>query len=269
MKKKPLFALLLGLALLLAFVLMAARPGLFTAYGQKDMFSPWLDSSRKHPLGTNAMGYDVAAELVYAAKETLTVGLCSSVLCLGLGTLIGVLSVRKGAVGAVFNGLINIFVLLPRLICLIVLSGFLGSSRQNLIALISAFNWVGIARNVRAKVQHIHEQPFMEALTIQGFSRFHIVLFHVLPNLSDVLLSRFLLGVTSCIMLESTLSFLGFGDLYHPSWGTMINFAYKRGAFLRGAYAYLLSPGVCIVLLSLSFYFISLWFEDKQNSIEE
>ena len=269
MKKKPLFPLLLGLLLLLLFAFMAVCPQWFTAYGLKDMFPQWMEPCAEHPLGTNAMGYDVRTELVYAAKETLYVGLASSILCLVLGTLMGVLSVRKGAVGAVFNGLINIFVLLPRLICLIVLSGFLGSSRQNLIALISAFNWVGIARNVRAKVQHIQQQPFMEALTIQGFSRVHIVLRHVLPNLSDVLLSRFLLGVNSCIMLESTLSFLGFGDLYHPSWGTMINFAYKRGAFLRGAYAYLLSPGVCIVLLSLSFYFISLWFEDKQNNIEE
>ena len=69
-------------------------------------------------------------------------------------------------------------------------------------------------------------------------------------NLYDVLLSRFLLGVNnSCIMMESTLSFLGFGDLYYPTWGTMINFAYKRGAFLRQAYEYLLSPGVCIMLL--------------------
>ena len=269
MKKKPIFPLLLGLLLLLLFVLMSVRPALFTAYGQKEQFTQWLKPSAEHLLGTNAMGYDVWTELVCAAKETLYVGLASSILCLALGTLIGVLSVRKGIVGAVFNGLINVFVLLPRLICLIVLSGFLGSSRQNLIALISAFNWVGIARNVRAKVVHIHEQPFMEALTIQGFSRFHIVLHHVLPNLSDVLLSRFLLGVNSCIMLESTLSFLGFGDLYHPSWGTMINFAYKRGAFLRGAYGYLLSPGACIVLLSLSFYFVSLWFEDRQNSVED
>lgn len=86
---------------------------------------------------------------------------------------------------------------------------------------------------------------------IQGYSRKHIILRHILPNLYDVLLSRFLLGVNSCIMMESTLSFLGFGDLYHPTWGTMINFAYKRGAFLRQAYAYLLSPGVCIMMLSL------------------
>ena len=89
-----------------------------------------------------------------------------------------------------------------------------------------------------------------------------------MPNLYDVLISRFLLGVNSCIMMESTLSFLGFGDLYYPTWGTMINFAYKRGALLRRAYGYLLAPGVCIMLLSLSFYFISLYFEHRQATIQ-
>ena len=96
-----------------------------------------------------------------------------------------------------------------------------------------------------------------------------LIITHDIPNLYDVLLSRFLLGVNSCIMMESTLSFLGFGDLYYPTWGTMINFAYKRGAFLRQAYEYLLSPGVCIMLLSLSFYLISLYFEHRQATIQD
>lgn len=269
MKRKPWFALLLGLCLLLLFSLMALRPSLFTPYGLKDMFQRWEGRSAEHILGTNALGYDVFTELVCGAGETLFIGLSSSLICLVLGATLGILSLRRGILGQLADGLLNIFALLPRLICLIVLSGFLGSSRKTLILLISAFNWVGIARNVRAKVMHLNRQPFMEALTVQGFSRLHIVLHHVLPNLSDVLLSRFLLGVNSCIMLESTLSFLGFGDLYHPSWGTMINFAYKRGAFLRGAFAYLLSPGLCIVLLSLSFYFISLFIEKTSDSITE
>ena len=92
---------------------------------------------------------------------------------------------------------------------------------------------------------------------------------HILPNLSDVLLSRFLLGVNSCIMMESTLSFLGLGDLYRPTWETMVNFAYKRGAFLRGAYQYLLPPGVCVMLLCLAFYLISLWLTARKETILE
>lgn len=263
------FALLLGLLLLALFLLMACAPALFTDYGQKEMFPKWLPLSREHLLGTNALGYDIFTELVYGTRQTLYIGLVSSVITLILGAGIGTLAAGTGILSRLADGLINIFVLLPRLITLIVLAAFLGSSDWNRILLISAFSWVGTARSVKVKVQHIHVQPYLENLSIQGYSRLHITLYHILPNLSDVLLSRFLLGVNSCILMESTLSFLGFGDLYRPTWGTMINFAYQRGAFLRGAYAYLLTPGLCILLLSLSFYLISLWFEGHSDTISE
>ena len=265
--KKHTIPLAAGGAMLLVFLLAALFPGLFTPYAQKEMFGPWLAASPEHLLGTNALGYDIFTELIYGTRRTMLVGVSSSILTLLLGGVIGTLSAGKG--GSFFNGLINIFVLLPKLVTMIVLATFLGSSGKTLVMLIAAFSWVGTARNVRAKVIHLNSQPFIENCAIQGYSRFHIVLYHILPNLYDVLISRFLLGVNGCIMMESTLSFLGFGDLYYPTWGTMINFAYKRGAFLRRAYGYLLSPGICIMLLSLSFYLISLFFEGKQSTIQE
>ena len=70
-------------------------------------------------------------------------------------------------------------------------------------------------------------------------------------------------------MLEASLSFLGFGDIYHPTWGTMVNLAYKNGAFLRRSFNYLLSPGLAIMLLSLSFYLILLALEDNFDVIKE
>lgn len=269
MKNKRLIPLILGLVLLSGFLIMALWPQALTDYGRKEMFRPWLDPSPEHLLGTNALGYDVFTELVYGTRETLLIGVSSSVLTLLLGTLIGILAAQKGILSAVFNGLINVFVLIPKLITLIVLASFVGASQGHLIVLICAFSWVGIARNVRAKVISLYAQPFIENCVIQGYSRPHIVARHIIPNLYDVLICRFLLGVNSCIMMESTLSFLGFGDLYYPTWGTMINFAYKRGAFIRQAYGYLLSPGVCIMLLSLSFYLISVFFEGRKERICE
>lgn len=269
MRKKGLFPLVLGLFLLLVFVLAAFAPELFTGYGPKELFSKWLPMSRAHLLGTNAMGYDIFTELVYGARQTLLVGLLSSILTLLLGAGIGILASFRGWAGRLFNGLIQIFVLLPKLITLIVLAAFFGSSAAHLVILIAAFSWAGTARTVRAKVLQLHTQPFIESCRILGYSRAHIAVRHILPNLSDVLLSRFLLGVNSCIMMESTLSFLGLGDLYRPTWGTMVNFAYKRGAFLRGEYQYLLAPGVCIMLLCLAFYAVSLWFTARKETISE
>ena len=259
--------LLLGVLLLLIFAFAALFPRAITPYGQKEMFSAWEKPNMQHPLGTNALGYDVFAELVYGTRDTLLIGLSSSVLTLLLGLLIGTLAARRNLIGGLFDGMTNVLILLPRLIALIVLSAFVGAGRIQLIVLIALFGWAGTARAVRERVRHLAVQPFIKALTVQGFSRVHIAFFHMLPNLSDILLTRFLLGVNSCILMESTLSFLGFGDLYHPTWGTMMNFAYRRGAFLRQAYAYLLTPGICIVLLSLALYLISLWFTKRKETI--
>lgn len=265
MRKARNLPLILGCLILLVFVFAALWPSLLTPYGQKDIFASWEKPSVPHPLGTNALGYDVLAELVYGTRDTLLIGLVSSVLTLLFGLVIGVLAAQNGPVGAFFNGLINLFVLLPRLVSLIVLSAFLGNGMGTLILLIALFGWAPTARAVRERVRHLMVQPFMEALRIQGLGTGEIALRHVLPNLGDILLTRFLLGVNSCIMMESTLSFLGFGDLYHPTWGTMINLAYRRGAFLRSAYGYLLMPGLCIVVLSLAFYLISLWISQRRD----
>ena len=197
MRKKGLLPLILGLLLLTVFAFSAFAPGLFTGYGQKELFTKWLPISRGHLLGTNAMGYDIFTELVYGARQTLLVGVLSSILTLILGAGIGILGSFHGWIGQIFNGLIQIFVLLPKLITLIVLATFFGSSAAHLIILIAAFSWVGTARAVRAKVLQLHTQPFIESCRILGYSRAHIAVRHILPNLSDVLLSRFLLGVNS------------------------------------------------------------------------
>ncbi len=261
------FPLYIGLALLLILLLMAFFPGLFTHWLPKDMDKAWLPPGGGHLLGTNGLGYDLWAELVYGAGETLLVGLLSSVLAMALGAVIGMLSAGKGIVSAVLNGLIQIFVLLPRLITLIVLAAFFGSGSRSLILLIALFSWSGTARVVRAQVQQLRSQPFLESCRVQGLGPGRILFCHLLPNLYELLLSRFLLGVNSCVLMESTLSFLGFGDLYHPTWGTIINLSWKRGALLRSAWAGLLAPGLCIMLLSLAFYLISIYIQGRRETV--
>lgn len=269
MRNKRLPFLILGILILLVFLSAALFPTLYTSYDRKESYGPWIAPCKEHILGTNSLGYDIFTELVYGTGDTLSVGLASSILTLILGCTIGLLSTAKGPLGVLSDGLISIFALFPRLVALIVLSGFVGNSFTAMVLLISAFSWVGIARAVRARVLHINAQPYIEACRMYGYSKLHTAIKHVLPNLKDVLLSRFLLGITGCIMMESTLSFLGFGNIYYPTWGVMINFARSRGALIRGAYNYLLSPCACIMLLSLSFYFISLYIEGKQSTISD
>lgn len=96
MRKKGLLPLILGLLLLLMFALAAFAPELFTSYSQKELFTKWLPISREHLLGTNAMGYDILTELIYGARQTLLVGVLSSILTLILGAGIGILGSFHG-----------------------------------------------------------------------------------------------------------------------------------------------------------------------------
>lgn len=257
----------IGVLLLLVFVLAAIAPNIFTDYGRKDSFGAWIEPNDEHILGTNALGYDVFTELVYGTKDTLLIGLCAGLLSLVIGVIIGFLSESKGMVGMIFGTITNVFACFPKLIAVIVLSAFIGGDSVALIFLIAGFGWVGTARAVRAKVASIKTKPYVEICSVYGYGKLRTALFHILPNLKDVIVYRLLVGVNSAIMTESTLSFLGFGNLYYPTWGVMINFARTRGAIINGAYAYLLAPCVAIMLLSISIYFISIYFDEKKNAI--
>lgn len=264
MKKSRLVALILGCTILALFVFMSVCPKVFTPYAPKQTFELWLKPSASHILGTNDVGYDIFTEIVYGASQTFFIGISSSLLALILGALIGVLSAQNGFIGQIFSGLINLFVMLPKLVCLIVLAAFAGNGYLNRILLIALFGWVGTAREIRAKTIKIKSSSYIENCKIHGFGKIHIAVFHILPNLFDLLFARFLNGVNGSVMTESALSFLGIGDLYNPTWGTMINLAFRRGAFIRGAYNYLLMPAVCISLLVLAFYLIGLALK-KEN----
>lgn len=266
MKNKRL-SLYAGLLILAFFLVMTLAPGIFTSYAPKDMFKEWLKPSNEHLLGTNSLGCDIFTELVYGARETIFVGILSSALTMAAAIIIGFLSAAKGFVGRVFSGLINIFLMLPKLVCIIVLSAFFSGDRLSVIILIAVFSWAPAARSIRAKVLQLSSAPFAESLKLLGFSPVHISVFHILPNTRDVLLPRFLLEVNSCILMESSLAFLGIGDIYNPTWGSIVNIAYKRGAFLRGAYWYLLTPGLCIAMLSLAFSLIASYLEHRKESI--
>lgn len=186
------------------------------------MFGPWLAASPEHLLGTNALGYDIFTELIYGTRQTLLVGLTSSILTLLLGSVIGTLAAGKGRQHLQWiHQHLRSASKAGNDDCTGKLSRKLQQKPDSADCHVQLG---GNSRSVRAKVIHLNSQPFIENCVIQGYSREHIVTHHILPNLYDVLISRFLLGVNSCIMMESTLSFLGFGDLYFPTWGTMINF---------------------------------------------
>ena len=265
-RNKAAFAI--GISILLLFAAFAVFPDAFARFGLKEMNAPWLRPDGNHWLGTNDLGYDVFTEIVYSSGSTLWIGLTAAFISLFLGTGIGLLAgYLPGWLGEIANGIIQVFLMIPMLPMAIVIASFCGTATGNIIWIISILGWCGTARTVRVRAMQLKQTAFVEGLIILGISKSRILLFHVLPNLYEVILSRYIVSVTRCMMLEATLSFLGLGNPTDVTWGRMINLAYRRGGFTRGAYNWLAAPGVCIALIVIAFYLINHALEAKNDEV--
>ena len=165
------------------------------------------------------------------------------------------------------SGVIQVFLMIPMLPAAIVVGAYCGGTLVSVIGIIAALGWCATARTVRARTVQLMQSEFAEGFRVLGFSRARIVLRHVLPNLQEVVLSRYIMTVARCVMLEATLSFLGLGDASRITWGRMIHLAYKRGGFTNGAWNWLAAPGVCIFLLVLAMYAINTYFESRGREV--
>lgn len=266
--KRNKIILALGLCIMAVFCAFALLPGVFAPYGAKEMSTPWLAPGAGHLLGTNDLGYDIFSELVYATRSTLIIGLASAMISLVIGSSIGLAAgYLPGWKGEIAGGIIQVFLMIPMLPMAIVIGAFLGTETRNIILIIAVLGWCATARTVRVRAMQIKQTPFVESLMILGIPRGRIIFKHILPNLLEVILSRYIMTVARCIMLEATLSFLGMGDPTDVTWGRMINIAYKRGGFTNGAYNWLVTPGICIALLVIAFYCINQYFEAKGQEV--
>ncbi len=257
-----------GLLILAVFGVFALFPGRVAPYGPKEMFAAWQPPCAAHLLGTNDMGYDIFTEIVYASGSTLLIGLAAALISLVIGSAVGLAAgYLSGWMGEIAGGVIQIFLLVPMLPAAIVIAAFCGSGTRNIILIIAVLGWSATARTVRARTLQLKQTAFVESLVILGITKRRIMLRHILPNLYEVVLSRYIMSVSRCMMLEATLSFLGLGNPVEVTWGRMINLAYQRGGFTRGAYHWLVSPGVCIALIVIAFYLLNQYFEAKNQEV--
>ena len=258
----------LGLALMGIFAVFSLFPEVFAPHGAKEMWQAWLPPGKGHLLGTNDLGYDIFSELVFSSRSTLAIGLAAALISLLLGSAIGLAAgYLPGWKGELAGGVIQIFLMIPMLPMAIVVAAFIGTETRNIIIIIAALGWCATARTVRVRTMQLKQSSFVEALMILGISKWRIMTRHILPNLREVILSRYIMTVAQAIMLEATLSFLGMGSPTEVTWGRMINIAYKRGGFTCGAYNWLVSPGICIALVVIAFYCINQYLEARSSEV--
>jgi len=246
------------LAIILAPVLATHDP---TA---RDSTAMWLSPSLSHLLGTTAVGKDVYSQLLYSGQISLMIGVVASLAVTALGTMIGLIAgYFGGIVDEILTRFADILLVLPRLPLMLVLAAYLGPGMSTILFVVVVLGWTRIARQVRAQVMSCKRYTYVERARSIGAGNFHIIWNHILPNVAGVVIANFVLECVTVIMLEAGLSFLGFGDPLHQSWGMMLYYAQDQGAFLAGSYWQWLPPGACIALLGIAFSFIGNTLNDR------
>jgi peptide/nickel transport system permease protein len=219
-----------------------------------------------HPLGTDDLGQDVLARMLYGGRISIAVGLAAMSVSVIVGTIVGaVAGMSRGLVDTALVWLIDLFLSLPQVpVLLVIIYLYRGALTKLLgpevgifvlvVAGIGAFRWMTVARLVRAQLFALREKEFVEAARALGASRLRLVVRHVLPNALGPVIVAGTIDVANAIIAESTLSFLGLGfppDI--PTWGRLL---FDAKDYLDVAPHWALISGGAIFLAVLAINFI-------------
>ncbi|SEP79722.1 nickel transporter permease [Natrinema salaciae] len=208
--------------------------------------------SLSHPLGTDALGRDVATRLVYGARVSLALGVLATVVRLTIGTTIGLVAATRGPlVDGVLMRLVDIQLAFPGLVLALVVAGALGPSLRNVVIALSIVGWASYARVVRASVLAVNDRPFVQSARLYGTPWRRIARRHLVPNVVNPALVLATLDLGTVVLSAAGLSFLGLGAQPPTAeWGTMI--ADGRNYF-RSAPWLVTAPGTAIALTVFGF----------------
>jgi peptide/nickel transport system permease protein len=248
---------LVGAALLAALVLLAASAPWIAPYPPaaidlRDVVAP---PSPAHPLGTDELGRDVLARVLYGGRVTLPVGVCSMAFAVALGTVYGaVAGLRGGRVDALMMRGVDLLLAFPAIFVLLIVASVSRVSVLSITLYIGLTGWMGIARLARAQVRSLRERDFVVAVRSLGAGTWRTLTFHLVPNAAAPLIVAGTLGVGGAMLVEAALDFLGLGVAPDtPTWGNLLN-----GAELYLTTQPLLAvvPGLLITVSVLSVSFI-------------
>jgi peptide/nickel transport system permease protein len=260
----------IGVMIIAIFTVFAIAPELFVGPFQsvtRATGPKFSGPTAGYLLGTDELGRDILNLVVHGARISLFIGLLATVITILLGAVIGIVS---GFVGGRLDSFLmritDFFLILPTFVLALVLAPILrellgeGSEvlgiRMTLLVIIIVIgltSWASTARIIRSQTLSIRERAFIDRARVIGSSAGHIMWVHVLPNVLSLIVANTVLVFAGAVLTETTLSFVGLGDPLAPSWGQILYFAQASGAPGKGAWWYMGSPGMAIVLVVLAF----------------
>lgn len=219
------------------------------------------EGSWDHPLGTDALGRDMATRLMFGGRVSMLVAVLTLILGGGIGTVIGLFAgYYGGRLDSVLMRIADSTLAFPIILFAILLVVTLGASMANVVIAIALVLWARYARVIRGEVLALRERDFIARARVAGCSDLRILLVHLFPNTANTLLVLLTLQVGWVIIVEASLSFLGAGiPPPTPAWGAMVadGREYVDTAWWVSAF-----PGVAIMLTVIAFNLVGDWLRD-------
>jgi len=259
---------ILGLFLLGFFLVIAVFAPFLAPFDPMDRVGvPFTKPNGKFLLGTNDIGQDILSEILYGSRVSLLIGIIAALISISLGVIIGVVSgYYGGKVDSFLMRVVDLVLVIPFLPLMILLAAFVGPSFWNIILVISLISWASPARVIRSQVLNLKTKGYVEAAKSIGTKMSTIMYKHITPGIIPIALSQFVMAASNAILIEASLSFLGLGDPFTKSWGTILYYAQARGAFLTDAWLWwILPPGLLITMLIIGFAFTGYSLEEILN----
>lgn len=271
-----------GFAILLAFGILAFAPELFvgplesviTASG-RSLEPP----SGAHVLGTDELGRDILNRTVHGARISMMIGLLATLITIVVGAVIGVIAgFVGGRVDSALMRVTDFFLVLPTFVLAIILAPVildiigveasifgLRATLVVIVVVIGVTSWATTARIIRSQTLSIRERMFVDRARVIGSGPGHIMRRHIFPNVVNLIVAQSVITFATAVFTETSLSFIGLGDPFAPSWGQILDSAQGAGAPGLGAWWYIAPPAVCVVLVVLSFTLVGNALDDILN----
>lgn len=250
---------IVGAVGVVVIVLLCICAPLLTNYDPSliDPVSRSLPPSAMHPLGTDRLGRDLLARVLYGGRTSIMLGVAAAIGTNLLGSILGsIAGYYGGKIDRILVAIQEFFSIFPQMLLILLIVGFIGRSVGLLLAIWTFTGWGGMMRIVRGRIVSLKQEPFVESCRANGIGGLSIMFHHMIPNTLGPIIVNTTMNVAGYILGEAGLSYLELGIPESiPSWGNIIN-AVKRLDIIQNEPLLWVVPGMAICLFVLSINFL-------------